>query len=118
MRKPLTLLALVHAERLEPRVQVFGQRGRRPRFVRENEHPDTAGLPVPHRLQLNPAGNGGGVAGRGDDRLELGSRTVPEERQRDVQVRAGDGSASDVLLLPCADGVEHLAGKSKSAEEP
>ena len=121
MRKPWTVLALVHAEPLQPLVDVVGQRRRVGVLVIEDEHADAARLPV--------AAGGEERAPRGEsslpqllrDRLEVAGGTAAEESKGDVQVGRPDSSKglrpSELALLPRTDCPDGVVGEAEGDEE-
>src|SRR5204862_301277 len=58
-----------------------------------------------------------GRAGRRQNRLELFRGTVPEEGQRDVEVRPRDDSRREVPASPLHERVDDLVGQPEGAEE-
>ena len=99
-------------------MQILGETGRLAVEVVQHQHPDAAGLPVALRHEADRASGSGGLAQRGENRLELLHRTVTEEGQRDVQVVPRDRPALlDVVGLPFRQRVERPVGKTEAAEQ-
>jgi hypothetical protein len=119
VRKPRPLLAAVDAERLEAPMQNLRNGSRSIDLVREDEHPDAPGLAIPRGLEPHRRGSfSGGTCGL-DDPRQLVPRPMPQERERDVQVRPGDRAGGPhVLVLPSTQGVEDVLGKAEGAKEP
>ena len=121
MGKPFPCLAPVDAERLEPRLEVAGERRRAASLVLEDEHPDAPRLAVPHGHEPRRLGD---AAGRGAERLDdpgqFACRPVAEERERDVEMLARDDTdvGGEVLPLPGGERVERRVGQPQRAEEP
>src|SRR5262245_38910545 len=90
VREPGTVLALVHTERLEPRVQVGRERGCTSSLVVEHKHPDAARLAIATEREARNGRRGGGLAQVPCDSLHLSRSEVSEERERDVDVCARD----------------------------
>ncbi len=119
MREPRAPLALVHAELLEPCLQVVRERRGATTGIVEDEHPDAARLAVSHRREPDPACARSRFAQHSDDRVELLCRPVSEKSERDVQVIARDDPhALQLGALPRLDLVESVAGKPEREEEP
>src|SRR3989442_11996177 len=93
VREPRPPLALVDAEPFQALLEIIGEAlGPTPGIAQE-EHPDAPGLAVALRHEPDRAGGRGGLAQRGEDRLELRHRPVPEEGEGDAQVPARDPAA-------------------------
>lgn len=118
VREPGTVLALVHAELLQPPMQIFGDRGCRPVLVAEDEHADTASFPIPDGPEAHWASARGCVARGAEDLLELGNRPGPKKGKGDVKVLPDDHPAGELFGLPLAQPVERIVGKPQGAEEP
>ncbi|HYZ77295.1 MAG TPA: hypothetical protein VE596_07955 [Gaiellaceae bacterium] len=115
MRKPRSLLGLVHPEPLEPPVEVLRQ-GRRARlFVVEDEHSDAAGLSVASHLEACRSRLCGRLSKGFCDGRHLRSRPPPEESQRDVEVRPDDPADPPILRElaspPFDEAVADVVGK-------
>src|SRR5213593_2324619 len=118
MGQPLSLLALVDSQTLQPALQILGETRRLAGEIPQHQHPDAPGLPVALRHQPDRTCGSGGLAQCAEDRLELLHRTVPEEGQRDVQVVPSDRpSFPDVLGLPLLQRGERLLIEAEAAEQ-
>src|SRR5437764_233173 len=122
VREPRTALALVHAQPLEPPMEVVRERAGAASLVLEDEHADAPGLAVPRDGEASGLGGRGGFLKCAGDRRNLLSAPAAQERQRDVEVRADDGAHASPLRKrvppPRDEAVEDLVGKTESAEEP
>src|SRR5438105_2693968 len=124
VREPRPPVALVHAQPLEPLVEVARERGGAAVLVVEHEHADAPRLAVPHDGEASGLGGRGGFAQRTRDRRSLLARPATEERQRDVEVRADDAADADPSPLrkrasaPRDEPVQDVVRKTKGAEEP
>ena len=88
MRKPLAALTLVHAETLQPVVEVPCERWGTAVEIAENEHSNTPGLAVAICDKLDSTGRPRGLAKGRDDGTDIARGAAPQERKRDVQVLA------------------------------
>ena len=116
MREPWTCLALVHAERFEPRVHIGRKRGRTSVLVGEDEHSDAA------RLAVAPEGKGRNsrgsccIAQAPSDPVQLSCGARAQERERDVDALARDDTdvsdAGEDLALPLLNARDRLVGEA------
>jgi hypothetical protein len=120
VRQPRTPLGLVHAEPLEPVVEVTRQLSSGTVLVIEDEHPDAARLSIAAFAEGDRSRPGCGRFELGPDRLDLMGRPRAEEGERDVEVVAPDGPirTGRQARLPGDEAVEHVFGQGESAEEP
>src|SRR5689334_2229218 len=114
MRQPGPVLPAIDAEPLQPLLDVPREQRSPSPVVLEDEHADAPRLAVAHRREPDLPRSRGGLTQNADDRFELAGGPVTEERQRDVQVRAGhDAAAGQMLALPGLDGVEDVVRKAQ-----
>jgi hypothetical protein len=120
VRQPRTPLGFVHAEPMEPPVEVTRQLSRRTVLVVEHEHPDGARFSVAAFAKDDRSRPGCGRFELGLDLLDLAGRPRAEEGERDVEVVAPDGPirTGRQARLPGDEAVEHVFGQGESAEEP
>jgi hypothetical protein len=120
VRQPRPPLRLVHAEPVEPVVEITRQLSSGTVLVVEHEHPDAARLPVAAFAKDDRPRPGCGRFELGPNRLDLVERPRAEEGERDVEVLAPDGSIRTGRQepLPGDEAVEHVLGQGESAEEP
>src|SRR5579863_2956520 len=69
MRQPRAPLTFVDGEIFEPRLNIVRDRGGVATGIVEDEHPDAAGLAVPHGREPNLPRAGRDVTQHGDDRV-------------------------------------------------
>jgi hypothetical protein len=118
VRKPRAFLALVDAEGLETVEKTAGEVPALACRVVEHEHRDATGLAITAWREDDLAGVPGGCPECGRDRGELGSGSVPEEGERDVEMLARhDPAVAELPGLPGLDPVEDVVGQTKTAEE-
>jgi hypothetical protein len=100
-------------------VQIDRERGRSTSRVVQHEHPHAACLAVTARRKPDRRRGPSGCLELRGDRLDVAPGTVPEERERDMQVVGWDGSEPPVgqQPLPLDQGVHSLVGEPESAEE-
>jgi len=120
--KPWTLLPLVHAERLQPLVEIGSQRGRAPVLVVEDEHPNASGLAIHADGETRRNRARARVPQAAPDRVDLDGGTVTEKGEGDVNVAGSDdtdvaGVREDVAL-PVREALAGVLGKAKADEEP
>ena len=120
VRQPRTPLRLVHAEPVEPVVEVTRQFSSGTVLVVEDDHPDAARLSIAAFAEDDRSRLGCGRFELGPDRLDVVGRPRAEEGERDVEVVAPDGSmrTGRKARLPLDKTVEHVLGQGESAEEP
>ena len=103
-------------------MNVFGDPRRMPVLVVEDEHPDAARLPVPHRGEHGLRSAVGPSRSAPRDRRQLTGRPRAEERDRDVQVllrnEAGPLGRTELVPLPARDAASRLAGQAEAEKEP
>src|SRR5438128_8545102 len=122
VRKPAAALPLVHAQPLEPPVEVVGERDRPSALVVEDEHADAPRLAVAGDGESGAPGGRGRLPELAGDRGDIRGGSAPEEGQGDVEVRPDD--AADAVSFgkrPAAPGdeaVEDVVGETQGAEEP
>lgn len=118
VRKPRTLLTVVHAEPLEPALKVVREPRRCSADVGQHQHPDTSSLPVALGHEPDRVGGRGGLAQSSEDGLQLRHRSMAEEGERDVQLLARDAASPvDVHVLPATQGIERLVMEAKATEQ-
>ena len=106
-------------------MQIGRERGRSALRVVQHEHPHAARLAVAVRREPDRPGGPSGCLELRGDRLDVAPRTVPEERERDMQVVGRDGPEPPVRQrppflqqrLPLDQRVDGLVGEPESAEE-
>ena len=90
MRQPRPLLALVHAEALETGEEPVREEPGFTGLVVENEHADASRLAIAAGREDDLADPASGVGEGGSDRGKLRGRARAEERERGVEVLAGN----------------------------
>lgn len=119
MRQPGPLLGGVHAQALQPAVQVLGQGGGVPAGVAEDEHADALPLPVPGHLEGDRSCRCGGLMQFVDDARDGVAGCGAEEGEREMDVLAGHASArGELFALPAHDVLDDVVGEAQRAEEP
>jgi hypothetical protein len=119
VRQPGPPLAAVDAEALQPFLNVLGEHPRPTTLIVEDEHPDASRLAIATRGEADRSGRCRSVAQDADDRLDLATGPMAEERERDVQVLSpNDANACELRALPPLDLVEDVIGQAQREEEP
>lgn len=124
MWQPRTLLAPVHAELLEPLLNLTRERGGAAGVVAEHEHADAPRLAVALDLELEAGGASGALSQHAADRVELPRGPRAEEGKRDVEVlRRHDPSTphlfnrAELRRRPGGESIEDVTGKPQAEEE-
>ena len=118
MRKPRSLLPLVHVELLQPLGEPRCQAPALARFVLQHQHADAPSLPVALRGEDDLAGLSSRIPESAGDRFELRGGPGAEEGERDMEMLARDDSpAAKAFGLPTAEGVQDSIREPKGTEE-
>src|SRR6266536_3251600 len=86
VREPRPLLRLVHAEPLQPSMQVSREGGAGAALVVEDDHADAVRLTVAAGSERDRTGSASCLFQLTTDRLDFTPRAMPEERVREVEV--------------------------------
>jgi hypothetical protein len=121
VREPVTALALVDGEPLEPLPDGFCKQSAASAVVLQDDHADASGLPVATRREYERTGTGRRVAQRRRDGLDIGHGASPEKGEGDVEVLSrNDADARtfrQVVALPRNEPVKRLVRQWQSDEE-
>lgn len=122
VRQPSPLLPLVDAEPLEAPENTACKPFRTAAFIGEDDHADTAGLPVANRLEHGWLDLLGGLACRlGDIKQALG-RCPAEEGHGDMEVLRRDkpevAAADELVPLPVDEAGDRVVRQEQRDEEP